>query len=171
MECIAKLISLGCDISKVSIDGFSVMSLAALGECDKKTLEELMELGYNPPEDHIQDLYYQCISLKNNWIFDFLMSNFPSIESISSFDIPKQEKFTILQASIINGLSEEKIQKLLDIPSISKSINNLNALNYGAIHLACLTLASSEDKQQFLKLIGKIFFIFLFFYLFKILFF
>ena len=152
---IKKLVTLGCDISKISKDGFSVMSLLALGECEQKTLDFIMELGFKPSNEHLQDLYYQCTSLKNDWIFDFLINHFPNIENLSSQENPKQEKFTVLQASIINGLSEVHIKKLLRIESIAKSVNTLNAVNYGALHLACLCLPNVENKEGYLSVIGN----------------
>eukprot|EP01091_Cochliopodium_minus_P014139 TRINITY_DN473_c0_g1_i5.p1 TRINITY_DN473_c0_g1~~TRINITY_DN473_c0_g1_i5.p1 ORF type:complete len:1574 (-),score=562.98 TRINITY_DN473_c0_g1_i5:49-4770(-) len=152
VECIKKLVSLGCDISKVSEDFYSVFTLAALGGCDQKFLETLIELGFKPSEDHLKDLFYQCSSNSAPWMFEFLFNSFPSLQKIFS-ESSESKKFSPLHSALINGLPVTDINKLLKFDNVSSFINAKDTFSYTPLHYACIYFPRSDAPANFKNLI------------------
>ena len=152
IPCIKKLISLGCPLSNVSNDGFSFFSFA-ISSGNQEILEEIMKLGFNPPQSHLNDLFYQSTNNEANqpWVINFLLENFPIISKGISKEIKNDRETTILQSLLISGL--DGIGKLLSLDHVREKINQKDQMGFTALNYAIL---NQNENENYLRTIQQL---------------
>jgi ankyrin repeat protein len=137
----------GGNISHISKDDFSVLSLAYHynGSSDL-LIKEIIDLGFNPPNAHLPNLYYVSISNSGMHINSLPCNRLKKIFSKLNWDemnLEDESYVNPLQVSILNNSFE-----ISQITDYQRFINMKNQFGYTSLHYSVFTVSNKFVKSQ-----------------------
>ena len=139
----------GCNINHISKDDYSVFSLACHFELGEEVTREIINLGFNPPNNHLPNLFYVSTYQKQAKLkfppdLERIKSIFSKLDW-NDLNLEKENHFNSLQISILNSFID-----LSDIPNLKHLINLKNQFGYTSLHYSVFYL-TNKLKLNFEK--------------------